>query len=215
MTNKPNSGGIYPTKRYATVVLDPPWSHLQRGHLGAVKHYSLMTTDEIARLPVPELLDENAHVWIWATTASKWDAKRIAENIWGLTFRSELIWDKDRTGLGNYLRGSHETLYLFTKGRAPILFKGQRDVVRAPLTDHSHKPEEIMVAIQRCSPGPYLELFARRRFPGFDHWGNEVPGGSDIHIKGFDVPMYSARALDPISGSHDQWADGVIRKANP
>lgn len=203
----------YPAKYYQTVIIDAPWPHMQRGKLGAIKHYPLMSTDDIARLPIPDLLEENAHVWIWCFVASRFDAQRIAEEKWGLTFRSELIWDKRKTGLGNYLRGSHEHLLLFTKGKAPILYKAQRDVADWPVSDHSHKPEEAMVAMQRCSPGPYLELFSRRRFPGIDAWGNEVPGGSDIFIPGFPVPKYSDKALDPVAGSGDQWADGVIRTA--
>lgn len=211
--HQPDPSHQYPQKRYATVVMDPPWTHLQKGNLGAIKHYDLMTTEQIAALPIPDLLHDNAHVWVWCTVASRWDAQRIAEQNWQLTFRSEMVWDKRKTGLGNYLRGSHESLLLFTKGRAPILYKAQRDVADWPVQDHSHKPEEAMVMIQRCSPGPYLELFSRRRFPGFDHWGNEVPGGSDIHIPGFPVPSYSDKALDPIAGSHDRWADGITRKA--
>ena len=73
--------------------------------------------------------------------------------------------------------------------------------------------EEELVAIQRLSTGPYLELFARRRFPGFDAWGNEAPGGSDLHIPGYPVPAYSERALNSVAGSGDDWADGVMRKA--
>ncbi|MGE3194746.1 MAG: MT-A70 family methyltransferase [Dehalococcoidia bacterium] len=203
----------YPAKRYSCVVMDPPWPHMQRGNLGAIKHYDLMSVEDIANLPIPELLTDDAHVWIWCFVASRLDAQRIAEQKWGLTFRSELIWDKRKTGLGNYLRGSHEHLLLFTKGRAPVLYKGQRDVADWPVQEHSHKPEEAMVAIQRLSPGPYLELFARRRFPGFDAWGNEAPGGSDLHIPGYPVPAYSERALNSVAGSGDDWADGVMRKA--
>ncbi len=203
----------YPFKRYSCLVMDPPWLHQQQGRLGASQHYRLMNIEQIAGLPIPDLLTEDAHVWIWTTVASRYDAQRIAEQEWGLTFRSELIWDKRKTGLGNYLRGSHESLLLFTRGRAPIQFKAQRDVADWPVQDHSHKPEEALVMIQRCSPGPYLELFSRARFPGFDHWGNEVPGGSDIHIPGYPVPAYSDRATSAEPGSADAWADGVIRKA--
>lgn len=203
----------YPKKRYKTLVIDPPFPHMQQGKLGASQHYKLMSIKEIEDLPISDLLEDNAHVWLWCFVASRYDAQRIAEERWGLTLRSELIWDKRKMGLGRYLRGSHETLLLFTKGKAPILFRGQIDVQHWPVQEHSHKPEESLVAIQRCSPGPYLEMFARRRFPGFDHWGLEVPGGSDVFIPGYPVPEYSPKALDPNPASSDEWADGVIRKA--
>lgn len=207
-----NAGRDFAHKRYATVVMDPPWENQQRGKtgLGAERHYDLMTTERIAGLPIPDLLEEDAHVWIWCFVASRMDAQRVAEDAWGLTFRSELIWDKRKTGLGQYLRNSHEHLLLFTRGKAPVLYRGQRTVADWPVQDHSHKPEEAMAMIQRVSPGPFLELFSRRRFPGFDHWGNEVPGGSDIHIPGYPVPEYSARAYDPTAGD-PLWPDGVIR----
>lgn len=185
----------------------------QRGRLGAIRHYNLMRLEDIANLPIPDLLEDNAHVWIWCFVASRYDAQTIAEQKWGLTFRGELIWSKGRTGLGQYLRGSHETLLLFTKGKAPVKYRGQRDVVDWPLQDHSHKPEEAMVCIQRLSEGPYLELFARARFPGIDAWGDEVPGGSDIYIPGYPVPEYSEKAKDPNPGADDGWREGVIRKA--
>lgn len=203
----------YPQKRYASVILDPPWSHYQHGKLGAASKYSLMTTEQIAGLPIPDLLTDDAHVWIWVTVASRFDAQRIAEECWGLKFRSELIWDKRKTGLGNYLRGSHESLLLFSKGRAPIRFKAQRDVADWPVQDHSHKPEEALVMIQRCSPGPYLEMFARARFPGVEAWGLQAPGGSDVHIPGYPVPVYSDRVMNPTPSAGDPWSDGVIRKA--
>ncbi|MDJ1372658.1 MT-A70 family methyltransferase [Gulosibacter molinativorax] len=208
-----NTSPEYPQKRYKTLVMDPPWDVHQKGKFGAERHYSLMTLDHIAKLPVPDLLEENAHVWVWCTVATRFAAQQIAEQVWGLKFRSEGIWDKRKTGLGQYLRGSHETLLLLTRGKAPILYRSQRDVFDFPVQDHSHKPEEAMVMITRCSPGPYLELFARRRFPGFDHWGFEAPGGSDVHIPGFPVPGYSARALDPRPGSNDDWHDGIVRGA--
>jgi N6-adenosine-specific RNA methylase IME4 len=199
-------------RRYACVVMDPPWDLQQKGGRGAQRHYSLMSVDQIAAMPIPELLEDNAHVWIWTTVATRFLAQRIAEAHWGLTFRSELIWDKRKTGLGNYLRGSHETLLLFTRGKAPILYRGQRDVVDFPVQEHSVKPAEALVLVQRCSGGPYLELFARRRFPGFDHWGDEVPGGADIVIPGYPVPAYSVRARRDV-GHRTDWADGVVRSA--
>jgi len=141
-----NAGRDFAHKRYATVVMDPPWANQQRGKtgLGAERHYDLMTTERIAGLPIPDLLEEDAHVWIWCFVASRMDAQRVAEDAWGLTFRSELIWDKRKTGLGQYLRNSHEHLLLFTRGKAPVLYRGQRTVADWPVQDHSHKPEEAM-----------------------------------------------------------------------
>jgi N6-adenosine-specific RNA methylase IME4 len=75
---------------------------------------------------------------------------------------------------------------LGTRGKAPVLFKAQPNWLFAPIQDHSHKPEEQYAVIERVSPGPYLELFARRRQAGWDSWGNEIE--SDIEIPGYPVP---------------------------
>ena len=100
---------------------------------------------------------------------------------WGFTYRSCLTWVKPGLGLGSYyLRNNTEHLLLGTKGRAPILYRVQPTWLFAPKQDHSHKPEEQYAVIERCSPGPYLELFARRKRPGWQAWGNEV--ASDIEL---------------------------------
>lgn len=212
ITTTPRQQPKYPSKRYRTVVLDFPWP-AKRGGSGAVGKYALMTEQQVADFPLPDLLEDDAHVWLWVTVTSRFFAQQVAESRWGLTFRSELIWDKRRTGRGAFLRGSHESLLLFTKGKLPIRYKSQRDVVDWPVQGHSHKSEEALVMVQRCSPGPYLECFSRARFPGFDHWGFEVPDGSDLFIPGYPVPQYSPRAINPTPGSGDEWVDGVIRKA--
>ena len=91
-------------------------------------------------------------------------------------------------GLGQYIRGSHELLLLFTRGRgqAPEVWNGHKlwansdarsvsSVIRAPRTKHSAKPEEAHHLIERVSAGPRIELFARTTRPGWDVWGDEVP----------------------------------------
>lgn len=99
---------------------------------------------------------------------------------WGFTYRSCLTWIKPRFGLGHYLRNQTEHLLLGTKGTTPVLFRGQGTWFYAPLQEHSHKPEEQYAIIERCSPGPYLELFARRKRHGWAVWGDEVAGDVEL-----------------------------------
>jgi N6-adenosine-specific RNA methylase IME4 len=156
-------------KKYSCLLLDPPWDIEQKGGLGAINHYQLMTIDRIKALPVPELLTENAHVWIWTTAATLEKGYEILRG-WGLTPRSIFIWIKPRMGLGVYLRNCCEFIILATKGKAPIEFKAQMNYGFFPLQEHSHKPEEVHKIIERCSPGPNrLEMFARRRQHGWDY----------------------------------------------
>lgn len=177
-----------PARPYRTILADPPWDVQQKGARGAVEHYPLMTLEQIAAMPIRELAADDAHLWLWVTNATLRQGYDIAA-AWGFTVRSPLTWVKFRLGLGNYLRNSTEHLLFATRGRAPVQFRSQPTWIQAPVQDHSHKPEEQYPLIERISPGPYLELFARRRPPStsdWSVWGNEI--ASDIRIRGYPVP---------------------------
>lgn len=194
MTQLTNNSNTDETKqrRYRTILADPPWDVEQKGARGAQKHYPLMTLADIAAMPVGELAAENCHLWLWVTNGTLRHGYDIAE-MWGFTVRSPLTWVKFRLGLGTYLRNSTEHLLLCTKGKAPVQYRSQPTWISAPVQDHSHKPEEQYALIERISGGPYLELFARRRQPGWDVWGNEVD--SDIAIPGYGVPSDDAETV--------------------
>lgn len=181
-------------RKYKTIMLDPPWDINQKGKLGAINHYNLMTLDQIRNLPIPELAADDAHLWLWVPNGLVPEAIQLIKD-WGFTYRNSFYWIKPRLGLGVYLRNASETVLFATRGKAPVLFKGQPNWLFAPLQDHSHKPEEMYEVIERVSPGPYLELFARRHRHGWDSWGNEID--SDIYIPDYPVPRYSESAVLP------------------
>jgi N6-adenosine-specific RNA methylase IME4 len=164
-----------PITRYRTILADPPWKTNQVGKRGASRHYSLMSLDAICALRVDRLAGDDAHLWLWVTNSNFYEGIAVME-AWGFAYRSCLTWVKyGRTpGLGVYLRNQTEHLLLGVRGSAPILFRSQGTWFIAPRQEHSHKPEEQYAIIERCSPGPYLELFARRKQPGWHVWGNEV-----------------------------------------
>lgn len=157
--------------QYRAVLADPPWEIQQIG--SKAPPYPLLSVGAIRQLPVAALAADSAHLWLWVTNASLWAGKLVMEG-WGFTYRSILTWIKPRLGMGQYLRTQTEHLLLGTRGRAPVLFRGQGSWFYAPVQEHSHKPEEQYAIIERCSPGPYLELFARRQRPGWKVWGDEV-----------------------------------------
>ena len=188
---------------YKTLMLDPPWQKNQKGNYGAENHYDLMSDEEIAGLPIDLLAAEDAHLWLWTTNSTLPEALALIEK-WGFTYRSIFTWIKPRLGLGNYLRNASEQVLFATRGKAPVKFKGQQNWLFAPLQDHSHKPEEQYAIIERVSPGPYLELFARRRpttayADDWSVWGNEI--SSDLYIPGYFVPKYSDKAVLPKEGA--------------
>jgi N6-adenosine-specific RNA methylase IME4 len=169
------------TQSYRTILADPPWDIQQRGHLGADRHYPLMSVEQVCALRVDQLSEADAHLWLWVTNASLHAGKSVMES-WGFSYRSCLTWIKPRFGLGVYLRNQTEHVLLGVRGKAPVLFHGQGTWFYAPVQEHSHKPEEQYAIIERCSPGPYLELFARRKRLGWDAWGNEIE--SDVTLSG-------------------------------
>lgn len=168
------------TRQYRTILADPPWDIHQRGTKGADRHYPLMSTEAICTLPVERLATEDSHLWLWTTNAAIPDALLVIK-AWGYDFRSLITWTKPRIGLGQYLRTASEQLLFATRGRAPIQFRAQPTWLFAPVQEHSRKPGEAYEVIERCSPGPYLELFARRRRPGWDAWGDELEA-SDVDL---------------------------------
>jgi len=173
-------------KRYSTVLADPPWDINQRGNYGAVHKYPLLGLERIKAMPIGDLTEENSHCWLWVTNGAL-EAGFQVLRAWGFTPRSVLTWIKPRMTYGVYLRNASEYVLLGTRGKAPVQFRAQPNWLFAPIQEHSHKPEEMHKIIERVSPGPYLELFARRRPIGdWDVWGNEIT--SDIDIPGYPVP---------------------------
>ncbi|MDR2445768.1 MAG: hypothetical protein LBD58_00525 [Treponema sp.] len=181
-----------PDESYNTIVADPPWDINQSGNYGAIHHYDLMTLARIKAMPVCDLCAENSHCWLWVTNGTLRYGFDVLE-AWGFTPRSVFTWVKPRLGLGMYLRNATEHVLLGTRGKAPVLCNAQPNWLFAPFQGHSHKPEELYPIIERVSPGPYLELFARRRRHGWDAWGDEID--SDVMIPGYPVPVYSKRGV--------------------
>lgn len=173
---------------YRTIVADPPWRYdTARGITTrtrgdgtyspeAARNYPTMTLDEIAALPVREQAADDAHLYLWATNPILPDAFPILA-AWGFRYVTTLTWRKLGTlGMGYYFRGDTEHVLFGVRGRAPIEpAKRARNWFAAPKTGHSRKPDLFYEMVERVSPGPYLELFARRRRYGWDVWGNEAP----------------------------------------
>lgn len=173
--------------RFGTLLADPPWNERGGGKIkrGADRHYSLMRTEQIMALPVSDLAAEDAHLYLWVTNGHLPDGLRVMA-AWGFRYVTCITWLKDRIGIGQYFRGITEQCLFGVRGRVPYrtLPDGKRAQGRtgfaAPKGRHSEKPEEMRRMIEVVSPGPFLELFARKTIPGWSCWGNEVK--SDITL---------------------------------
>lgn len=173
-------------KQYTTGIADPPWKEQGGGKIkrGADRHYPLMSTAEICALPVRELFDANAHLYLWVTNNFLRDGLQVME-AWGFRYVTNVAWGKVKDGkvqqgLGQYFRGAHELLLFGVRGSLPyrMLPDGKRaqhpSLVLAPRGEHSAKPAVFRSIVEKVSAGPYVEFFAREEVPGWDRWGNEV-----------------------------------------
>jgi N6-adenosine-specific RNA methylase IME4 len=173
---------------FATVLADPPWRFDNRTGKVAPEHrrlrrYRTMTLDEIAALPVAHVARPRAHLYLWVPNALLPEGLAVLA-AWGFTYKTNLVWYKTRRdggpdgrGVGFYFRNVTELLLFGVRGKnVRTLAPGRRQVnlLAANKRDHSRKPEGFHELIERCSPGPYLELFARDRRDGWRQWGDEV-----------------------------------------
>jgi N6-adenosine-specific RNA methylase IME4 len=178
----------FPEKKYKTIYADPPWPERGGGKIkrGADRHYELMTVKDIAALPVPDIADDNCHLYLWTTNNYLPDALKVIA-AWGFSYKTTITWEKDRIGLGQYFRGMTEHCLFGVKGNLPYkIIDGKRQqgktVIIAPKTKHSEKPEEMRKMIETVSYGPYIELFARKQTPGWTVWGNQIQENKQVSL---------------------------------
>jgi N6-adenosine-specific RNA methylase IME4 len=164
-------------EKFGTIYADPPWLYDNQATRAATgNHYGGMTVDELCALPVREIVADDAHLHLWTTNAFLFECPRIFA-AWGFEFRSSFIWVKSQMGIGNYWRNSHEFMLTAIRGDAKRF--NDRSLMSWLECDrglHSAKPEQVRHFIERASPGPYLEMFARSGAPNWTVWGNQIPG---------------------------------------
>lgn len=162
--------------RFGCIYVDPPWQYgNQATRASTDRHYGTMTVDEICSLPVGELAADRSHLHLWTTNGFLFECPRIME-AWGFTYKSCFVWVKRKIGIGNYWRVAHEFLLLGVRGAVPFAKKNLRSWEMLDRAKHSAKPPQVRGFIERASPGPYLELFGRRRVKGWTVWGNQEQG---------------------------------------
>lgn len=165
--------------KFGTIYVDPPWRYgntATRAHVGGEdsNHYDTMSLDDIAALPVGQLAAEKSHLWLWTTNAFLFECPRLFA-AWGFEFKSSYVWVKRQMGIGNYLRNSHEFLLLAVHGGLVGQAKDVKSWGEFDRGEHSAKPERIRAdVVEKLSPGPRLELFARKEVPHWTVWGNQV-----------------------------------------
>jgi N6-adenosine-specific RNA methylase IME4 len=175
-------------RKYRTILADPPWQFQNRTGKMAPEHkrlsrYSTMSLEQISNLPVHRIADDPAHLYLWVPNALLPQGLQVLA-AWGFEYKSMIIWHKirkdggsDGRGVGFYFRNVTETILFGIRGRnARTLAPGRRQVnlLATRKREHSRKPDEQYAIIEECSPGPFIELFARGARPGWTSWGNQA-----------------------------------------
>lgn len=179
--------------KYRTIVADPPWHYDRTGvtfvdstsgdFLSRTVPYSTMTVDEIAALPVRDLADRDAHLYLWTTQRYLLDAYHIAK-AWGFSVSCALVWCKRPTGFnvgGTYMSTTEFCLFC-RRGSLKANTRIKSQWFEWPRGPHSAKPEAFIDMVEQVSPGPYVELFSRRHRLGWDVWGNESANTATLEI---------------------------------
>lgn len=167
--------------KFATITIDPPWDWGDEGdadQLGRARPtYGTMPFSDLLALPVADMADDDAHIYLWITNRSLPKGFALLEK-WGFRYITALTWCKPSIGMGNYFRGSSEQVLFGVKGSQPLKRKDVGTWFQAPRgpNGHSSKPAEFYPLVESCSPGPYLEMFARSDRIGWTAWGAESDG---------------------------------------
>ncbi len=180
---------------FRTVLADPPWRFLNRTGKVAPEHrrldrYPTMSIEAIRALPVEEVVADDAHLYLWVPNALLPDGLDVMAS-WGFRYVTNIIWSKrrkdggpDGRGVGFYFRNVTEMLLFGVRGSLRTLepARSQINLIESRKREHSRKPDEQYDLIERCSPGPWLELFARYPRPGWVAWGDEA--AADVEPRG-------------------------------
>ncbi|CAN5170667.1 hypothetical protein BH24PSE2_BH24PSE2_14820 [soil metagenome] len=174
---------------FGTVLADPPWRFVNRTGKMAPEHkrlsrYPTLTVREICEIPVQSAMAQQGHLYLWVPNALLAEGMEVLK-AWGFTYKSNLIWHKvrrdggpDGRGVGFYFRNTTEMILFGVRGNLRTLPPGRRQVniLRTQKREHSKKPDELYAIIEACSPGPFLELFARGTREKWSQWGDQLEG---------------------------------------
>ena len=181
-------------KQFGTVLADPPWRFTNRTGKVAPEHgrlhrYKTMPLDQICSLgpQVLDLSDPKSHLYVWVPGALlPWGLRVVAA--WGFDYSQVITWRKvtkdgnpDLSCMGFRYRVVNEFMLLGVRGECPSKLHNVPNEITAQKRGHSIKPDQQYPMIESMSPGPYLELFARKNRSGWSSWGDQL-GNSPILI---------------------------------
>ena len=169
-----------PNKKYNIIYADPPWQYKRNGGKSAESIYNVMDLDDIKNMPIQDITEDQAHLYLWVTNPFIKEGLEVCES-WGFEYKTMLTWVKtykDGTpvmGMGYYFRGCTEHIIFGVKNKKLCNKKSTKNIVFSNQRKHSQKPDEVRDLIVNSSGDlPRIELFARETAEGWDSWGNEI-----------------------------------------
>ncbi len=179
-----------PDKQYNIIYCDPPWEYQDKalaGERGAGCKYDVMSIDDICKIPVPTICADDCLMFMWVTMPQMQEGL-VLMRVWGFTYKTvAFTWVKTNPktptlfwGMGRWTRANPEVVFLGTKGHPKRIATDVHSVVEtdtlySPIGAHSEKPNEVRQRIvELVGDIPRIELFARKRYIGWDTWGNQV-----------------------------------------
>ncbi len=191
---------------YGAVLADPPWRFQNRTGKMAPEHkrlnrYPTLSLDEIKEIPVHLAAADNSHLYLWVPNALLQEGLEVMQ-AWGFKYKTNIIWHKirkdggpDGRGVGFYFRNTTEVILFGVRGSLRTLQPGRRQVniIKTRKQEHSRKPDELYDIIEDCSPGPYLELFARGARPDWDVFGNQAV---DAYEPDWETYKYNSKSAN-------------------
>jgi N6-adenosine-specific RNA methylase IME4 len=163
-----------PTGPFDVIVVDPPWEYKKRPDDSSKREsigYATMSIDEIKKLPIKNLANDKAILWLWTTNAHLPDAFNVLK-VWGFKYKTLLTWNKVRIGMGDWLRGKTEHCLMCVKGKATVLLTNQTTLISESRRQHSEKPQAFYELVESLCPGAKVGLFARQERKDWLMWGN-------------------------------------------
>jgi N6-adenosine-specific RNA methylase IME4 len=226
-----------PRRHFGAIVIDPPWKFKARSALKMAnwksprhieRHYQTMTAEEIFALPIRDLAARDCHLFLCATGPCLKQAFAALE-AWGFRYSSmAFVWVKMRrsldpgqvrilpssdselhVGLGLTTRKNAEFVLLGRRGSPRRVARDVREIIMSPVREHSRKPDDLFMRVQKYCAGPYLELFARQSRDGWTTWGLERTkfdkpyDGQDDFAKSLDVGYAAIR--DRVAAGGPGW----------
>lgn len=174
-----------PQGPFGVILSDPPWRfrtwNEENQEKSASKHYDLMNLADIKALPVIEVAAADCLLMMWAVQPMLDQALDVMA-AWGFKYKTAGAWAKQSStgnkwafGTGYLLRCSAEFFLVGTRGNPKSAVKNVRNLIVAPVREHSRKPDEMHTNLERMFPDvPRLEMFARESRPGWTSWGNQT-----------------------------------------